>query len=1597
MKNTRPIHDRIAYLVEINKLKNAIIMERGFNEQIRTLCIGIIRIFDMARVLYYIPLEGNRLHAAFDFVKKDGDIKMLEGADVCSSFNPPRKITESERMYLASRNGYYIKLNNKMSDNENVFILVCIKDSEGRPAGYLKIEKDISAGCCNPDAESYDMTPKNEQFVNYQRSLLTELQGITESIVEVSHFITLSALYDPYCDLNKDIYSDEKLDAFTSFIKRLKASDMSERFKTIPELIKLLDAESIRLYSKSASDIVKTIGLWSKESDIPTPVYKSSFFLEGRKIITHGDSIYLACLKGYDIIPDTSCNPKCVNIKELSNITSYIIVRLNDTMKRIIGFLQVNYIFRGDIIHFKFHQKLKKDLSILQGIVPYFTSIPESEEFTHNSNAVVKNLTKFIGDIEAGEVDNDILFHYISDTVTVGLEHVQRENIPELIDNLKKFSYFVRDKRTVIQFFRWFYKMVDDEFKPLVVSAITIMFEHFTIEQGKELTVFKGACYDTLSQWMKSEIKAIITHQQGIEKYHAGILEQLLQLNCIFIAKYRDEDFRACNQFLEAMNINDVENTDFLLSLLSLNPSMPESYKREIFKSLYYLLNNGLMEAEKIADAIVLTLKTAKDCGPLLLSQVISTATLIFDQDYQINTMHSADEFIRITEDVLLSGDNWITIYSATLLMLSFNCKRSDNRLDLRAFNVYLLKNSNTSKSAILRAIVDFLESRGDDIDIVELDASIRLILSLLRLGAIEVIDPAREILLLLGNHVIKYSAHQKSGNFMNILINELSSTDVNYKLTIHDILYTLKKLRMEHQSIYLEPGSHSIPQASYISAISSTLGFNPFDIGEKGYHLLEIIGQCKIPVFLLLKTSAYDHYIEHNHLNNIIPDIIASIRFDDKPDIEKRIVEAGEKIHSLIINGTLPEHMQIELIDKFIKFKEHINTYDSFVTIGARSTAKGEDGRLYSFAGQFLTVLDIKTPEDFLIAVKRIWASLWSPKAISYRHDIMELDPSLAEKFAIENIGMGVVIQGVVDAAVSGVIMTLESGGIVVSASYGLEGGTRSDIAADKYTLNLHAEITDKIISPQTKAIVWDSETLRFEVKEIPESDRRIRQKVSDVQLKILFEIIDKLKQLPIFMGLQLDVEYAVSLNNDIFITQIRPKTGSFKELKDQRFHCDFSGLHGLTDKHLQTFTFGCARGQVSVLNINGGSPQYELEKIHPGCIIVAKHLDIANLEVYLKRRLPGAIILETCTPFAHPVLVISEMEKQNTAIPIVQIPGALDIFKNGMEVGLSVLKENTVSFYSNDDALLDALNLISGPVMYASEMKKGSLKSEFDSLTLLIGSYEKTEKDFVGKDQMAALLNIDGTQRLQVFKELYTLSLYRQVEIENLLEEQQGIEDETLSEWYFLILLKLNARQSSQYGIFTQNRIAPYIDRETLARVEEKVEKNTVLNAALREHFNDVKERNLWHPKDMMFQLNAPIFIVDPRLDSNNCLHNPHTAGLNLWEFNFLVASQRVLFHNQLGALVPYAERNRYIRGRVTSDPTQPDAIIDLGFLDNTREFYNTLEQRIGALSKLAKILLHLNFHPAAQIEILPRMTEDFKEHNIPSRINIHTLSTL
>lgn len=190
--------------------------------------------------------------------------------------------------------------------------------------------------------------------------------------------------------------------------------------------------------------------------------------------------------------------------------------------------------------------------------------------------------------------------------------------------------------------------------------------------------------------------------------------------------------------------------------------------------------------------------------------------------------------------------------------------------------------------------------------------------------------------------------------------------------------------------------------------------------VGGKASVLMEISRLLNVPVpdGFIITTRAYRRFLEHNQLDDTIHTLLDAWN-SGKVDA----VQASRQIHYALLAGVIPQEVTREVVSEA--------RTRAFWAV--RSSAFGEDGDL-SFAGLHDSFLQVPTP-GILEAVKNVWASLYSPKALSYRRRVGLLG---------EEAAMAVLCQEVVASRVSGVMHSLdldapESDSLVIYAYPGL------------------------------------------------------------------------------------------------------------------------------------------------------------------------------------------------------------------------------------------------------------------------------------------------------------------------------------------------------------------------------------------------------------------------------------------------------------------------------------------------------------------------------------------------------------------------------
>ncbi len=306
--------------------------------------------------------------------------------------------------------------------------------------------------------------------------------------------------------------------------------------------------------------------------------------------------------------------------------------------------------------------------------------------------------------------------------------------------------------------------------------------------------------------------------------------------------------------------------------------------------------------------------------------------------------------------------------------------------------------------------------------------------------------------------------------------------------------------------------------------------------VGGKNASLGEMLkAGIRVPPGFAVTTDSYLEFITGAGIANEIQNILAAVAPDDVASLD----DASAQIRSLIENVPMPSAIADAIREGYAGLCGKCQVED--LPVAVRSSATAEDLPTASFAGQQDTYLWVKGLDNVLRMVQKCWASLFTPRAISYR---IKMD------FPHERVLISVGIQKMVNSRAAGVMFTLnpingDPSKVVIEGSWGLgETVVSGAVTPDEFIVDkVIFEISGRTISPKTVECVYDGErgVMHCEVA----SDRQNTPCIDDQEVK---ELVRVAKQIEDHYGSPQDIEWAIDQDfpfpENIFIVQSRPET---------------------------------------------------------------------------------------------------------------------------------------------------------------------------------------------------------------------------------------------------------------------------------------------------------------------------------------------------------------------------------------------------------------------------------------------------------------------
>jgi pyruvate,water dikinase len=166
------------------------------------------------------------------------------------------------------------------------------------------------------------------------------------------------------------------------------------------------------------------------------------------------------------------------------------------------------------------------------------------------------------------------------------------------------------------------------------------------------------------------------------------------------------------------------------------------------------------------------------------------------------------------------------------------------------------------------------------------------------------------------------------------------------------------------------------------------------------------------VPPGFAITVAAFERFEDETGITAEVERVVAST----DPDSTESLRAASEQIEALAARVRLPAGLLSQVESAYRRMAQETGENDPAVAV--RSSAVGEDSAEASFAGQQETYLWVRGITEVELAVRRCWASYFSPQALSYR-------ARLSAGHRAGAAGMSVAVQQMVDARVAGVMFT--------------------------------------------------------------------------------------------------------------------------------------------------------------------------------------------------------------------------------------------------------------------------------------------------------------------------------------------------------------------------------------------------------------------------------------------------------------------------------------------------------------------------------------------------------------------------------------------
>ena len=442
--------------------------------------------------------------------------------------------------------------------------------------------------------------------------------------------------------------------------------------------------------------------------------------------------------------------------------------------------------------------------------------------------------------------------------------------------------------------------------------------------------------------------------------------------------------------------------------------------------------------------------------------------------------------------------------------------------------------------------------------------------------------------------------------------------------------------------------------------------------VGGKNASLGEMISGLnsqgvRVPGGFATTAKAFESFLDHSDLKNKINELLSNLDITNIQELTK----TGLLIRQWVEEAPFPKDLHQSIVESYEKLTQELG---SDVTFAVRSSATAEDLPEASFAGQQETYLNVSGIDDILIAVRKVYASLYNDRAISYR---------VHQGFEHEMVSLSAGIQQMVrsDIGSSGVMFTLdtESGFedvVFITSAYGLgETVVQGSVNPDEFYVHKStlksgkpAILSRSLGSKSIKMVYAEGNSNSPVATTEVDSEDRLRFSLSDSQIEELAHYAMKIES---HYGRAMDIEWALDgVDGKIYIVQARPETVKSRQSSQ---NIERYKLLETSNIIVEGRAIGQKIGTGKTKIINDLS---EMDSVNEGDILVTDMTD-PDWEPVMK--LASAIITNRGGRTCHAAIIAREL-----GLPaIVGTGNATELLQNDYDVTASCAEGDTGKVY--------------------------------------------------------------------------------------------------------------------------------------------------------------------------------------------------------------------------------------------------------------------------------------------------------------------------